>query len=125
VKAGGALRYHVAMQFKAQRTAGVLLVSLDGRLDANSCESFETELLRALDGGDKLVLLDCQKLSFVASAGLRVFLVAAKRLRISGGKLAFAGLQRNVEQVFQICGFSALFAIHKSLADAEKALAAR
>ena len=83
------------------------------------------EMLRALEGGDKLVLVDCHKLSFVASAGLRVFLMAAKRLRISGGKLAFAGLQRNVEQVFQISGFNALFAIHKSLADAEKALVTR
>jgi anti-anti-sigma factor len=123
--AQGSLRYHVAMQFKAQRNAGVLVISPEGRLDAGSCERFETEMLGALDSSDKLVLVDCSKLSFVASAGLRVFLMAAKRLRISGGRLAFAGLQRDVEQVFQISGFNALFAIHKTVADAEKALAAR
>jgi anti-sigma B factor antagonist len=113
------------MQLKAQRTAGVLVVALDGKLDAAACESFETEMLGALNGGDKLVVVNCEKLSFVASTGLRVFLMAAKRLRASGGKLAFAGLQRNVEQVFQISGFNALFAIHKTQADAEKALAPR
>lgn len=116
--------YHVTMQFTVQRTPGVLVVFLDGKLDAASCESFETEMLQAVNGGEKLVLVDCQGLSFVASTGLRVFLLAAKRLRLSGGKLAFAGLQRNVEQVFQISGFNALFAIHKSRADAEKAMAA-
>lgn len=82
-------------------------------------------MLRALGGGDRLVLMDCQHLAFIASAGLRVFLMAAKQLRASGGKLAFAGLQRNVEQVFQISGFTALFPIHKTRAEAEKALAAQ
>lgn len=110
------------MRLTVQRTPGLLVVSLDGKLDAASCADFETEMLSALNGGDKLVLVDCQGLSFVASTGLRVFLMAAKQLRASGGKLAFSGLQRNVEQVFQISGFNALFAIHKTRADAEKAI---
>jgi anti-anti-sigma factor len=113
------------MQLTVQKAPPVLVVELKGKLDANSCPAFETEMLQLLEGGDKLILMDCQGLSFVASAGLRVFLMAAKRLRASGGKLAFAGLQRAVDQVFQISGFSALFAIYKTRAEGEKALTGR
>ncbi len=113
------------MQLTVQKAPPLLIVVLKGKVDANSCGEFETEMMRILDGGDKLVLMDCHDLSFIASTGLRVFLMAAKRLRASGGKLAFAGLQKNVDQVFQISGFSALFAIHKTRAEGEKALAGR
>jgi anti-sigma B factor antagonist len=112
------------MQLTLHRSAPLLVVTLEGRLDTAACAQFEADMLRALGPGDRLVLLDCERLAFIASAGLRVFLMAAKQLRTSGGKLAFAGLQRNVEQVFQISGFTALFPIHKTRAEAEKALAA-
>ena len=111
------------MQLTLHRTPPVLVISLEGKLDTVACAEFESAMLRALGEGDRLILMDCHKLAFIASAGLRVFLMAAKQLRSSGGKLAFAGLQRNVEQVFQISGFTALFPIHKTRAEGEKALA--
>ena len=112
------------MQLTLQRTPPVLIISLEGKLDTVACADFEAQMLRALGDGDRLILMDCQRLAFIASAGLRVFLLAAKQLRASGGKLAFAGLQRHVEHVFQISGFTALFPIYKTRAEGEKALAA-
>jgi anti-sigma B factor antagonist len=112
------------MQLNLHRSPPLLVISLEGKLDTGACAEFETEMQRALSGGDRLILMDCERLAFIASAGLRVFLMAAKQLRTSGGKLAFAGLQRHVEQVFQISGFTALFQIHKTRAEGEKALAA-
>src|SRR5215471_15584310 len=113
------------MQLTLHRTPPVLVIALEGKLDTVACAGFETDMLQALGGGERLVLVDCQRLAFIASAGLRVFLIAAKQLRTTGGKLAFAGLQKNVEQVFQISGFSALFSIHKTREEGEKALAGR
>ncbi len=48
---------------------------------------------------------------YISSAGLRVFLMLARKVKESGGRLALCGLGASVKQVFDLAGFSALFAI--------------
>lgn len=93
-----------------------------GRLDSLSCREFEARLLAALDQSGAVVV-DCAALDYVSSAGLRVLLVAAKRSRSGGGRLALAALRDNVREVFDISGFSAIFAIHPTVVAAVAALA--
>ena len=48
------------------------------------------------------------ELSYISSAGLRVVLVLAKRLKQAGGKLVIYGMQPHVREVFDISGFLAI-----------------
>jgi anti-anti-sigma factor len=48
-----------------------------GRFDASTAARHEAELLRLLGGDAQSVELDCSKIEFLSSAGLRVLLVAA------------------------------------------------
>lgn len=68
------------------------------------------------------MILDCGGLSYVSSAGLRVVLIAGKRLRAVGGVLLLCGLNDQIGEVFQISGFGALFPIHDTVAAALAAL---
>ena len=61
-------------------------------------------------------------LEYVSSAGLRVFLLMAKRLRAAGGKLALAEPAPGVREVLDISGFSTIFTICGDLNDARTAL---
>jgi anti-anti-sigma factor len=82
-----------------------------GRLDSGSAPDFETQVLEALLGGSTRVVLDLSALEYVSSAGLRVILLAGKKLRGNGGRLLLAGLRSNVREVFDMSGFLQLFPV--------------
>jgi anti-anti-sigma factor len=52
--------------------------------------------------------VDLAGLRYISSAGLRVLLVAAKRLKPEGGRLLLAAPSELVGQVLEIAGFSAM-----------------
>lgn len=110
------------MEIQEQLLGKVLVLEPVGRLDSLTCREFEARLLPAL-GGNEAVVVDCAKLEYISSAGLRVLLVAAKQNRTTGGRLALAALRDNLREVFDISGFSAIFAIHPTVEAAIASLA--
>jgi ABC-type transporter Mla MlaB component len=69
--------------------------------------------------GERRFIVDLAGISYVSSAGLRVLLALAKQMSSGGGELRLCGLAPSVRQVFDLSGFSKLFAIS---ADVESAL---
>ena len=65
----------------------------------------EKRLVPLLDAGTKELVFDLSHLDYVSSAGLRVFMLALKRLQ-KDGKLRFCALNKTVRQVFDIAGMS-------------------
>jgi anti-anti-sigma factor len=102
------------MDIHEERKDGLLVLGLEGRLDAISSKMFEEKVLGMIDGGDTRFVIDLSRLDYVSSAGLRVFLVASKRLVPAGGKVVLCSLQEPVKQVFDIVGFYSVFSIHDS-----------
>jgi anti-anti-sigma factor len=108
------------MEIREERNDGLLILALGGRLDATSSKMFEEKILAAIGGGETKLVIDLSALDYISSAGLRVFLVAAKRLNPLGGKLVLCSLQEPVKEVFNIVGFYSIFSISGS---ADEALA--
>jgi anti-anti-sigma factor len=100
----------------------LVVVSVEGRLDAASSASFEeaVEALPALEP-PRRILIDLTPLEFISSAGLRSFLILGKACRTSGASLAFSSLNAMVADVFKISGFDSMF---KIFANRQKALSA-
>lgn len=82
-----------------------------GRLDSSACPAFEAEVVGALNAGNKRVLFDFSDLDYISSAGLRVVLMAAKRLKESGGKMALCSLNEMIKEVFEVSGFDRILDI--------------
>ena len=59
-------------------------------------------------------MIDLSRVNYVSSAGLRVFLMAFKRLPANGGKIVLCSLQEPVRQVFDIVRFYSMFPIVNS-----------
>ena len=97
---------------------GVVLIKPAGRVDSASAGEFESVVTAKLDEGCQKLVFDFGDLDFMSSAGLRVVLLAGKRLRESKGKLAFAGMRDNVHDVFAMSGFLKLFQAHKTVDEA-------
>ena len=99
------------MNIHEERKDGFLILGLEGRLDAASAKILEDKVLALIDEGETRFVVDLSRLDYVSSAGLRVFLLASKRLNPSGGKLVLCSLQEPVKQVFDIVGFFSILSI--------------
>ena len=86
-----------------------LTVVLDGRLDTTTAPDFDAELKNALEGADSLVL-DCEKLEYISSAGLRVLLSAQKVMNTRGG-MKLIRVNDIVNEVFEVTGFANILTI--------------
>jgi anti-anti-sigma factor len=91
------------------------LVSVEGRLDFGAAAELQRQLEQALAGAGTApaaLIVDCAALDYVSSAGLRVFLLAARAAQRAGIAFGLCGLQPAVREVFDLSGFSRIMALH-------------
>lgn len=104
-----------------ERKDKVLVLAVEGRLDSSTSAQLEKKLLAVMDSGETYLILDFASMDYISSAGLRVLLMAAKRIGKAEGKLVLAALSANVKEVFDITGFTDIFIIAESREEAFKA----
>lgn len=107
------------MNIKELKKDKAIVIILEGRLDSTNSGEMEKKFISLLEKGEKNLLVDFSALDYISSAGLRVMLMAAKKSKAAGGKLVLASLTDNVQEVFDIAGFSGIFPI---FADQEEAI---
>jgi anti-sigma B factor antagonist len=112
------------MEITEQKSAGVVTLRLSGRLDTTTAPAFEDTILGRIESGERHVVLDLAQLDYVSSAGLRVIVLAGKRLSAANGKMVLCSLKDRVREVFDIAGFSSIFSIYGSHDDATRGLQA-
>ena len=95
------------MKIDFNKNDGVLSVSLDGRLDTITAPELDSFLNANLCGIDELNI-DCEKLIYVSSAGLRVLLSAHKKMK---GALKLTNVCELVMEVFEMTGFADILVI--------------
>jgi len=100
------------MQITRKEEKGVHVFSLDGRFDAHSAGDVEKELNMAISKGARKLLLDMDSVEYISSAGLRVLLAVAKKLKKEEGEIKLCSLKPYVKEVFDIAGFIQIFKIY-------------
>lgn len=103
------------MNLEQERRDDILILRPSGRLDSSSSPELERLLVEQLDAGSQRLVLDFSGLEYISSAGLRVVLLAGKKLRASKGKIVLVSLQDMVREVFDMSGFLALFVVAPTL----------
>ena len=109
------------MEIAETKKNGVVVLGVDGRVDASNAAILEQKILAVIAAGENRLVIDCARLEYMSSAGLRVLLVAAKRLS-NTGKLGVAALNNQIRDVFDIAGFSSIFQIYRTPDEAVAAL---
>ncbi|GAB1348972.1 anti-sigma factor antagonist [Ignavibacteriales bacterium] len=97
------------MEVNINRSAGKLELELDGRLDITYQEILENAVTEAFDENPEEVVINCSKLTFISSAGLRVFMKAHKLSATSGTKLYISNLNETTRKIFDITGYLSIF----------------
>jgi anti-sigma B factor antagonist len=97
-------------------TASVLV--LTGEIDLYTCPELKTELLRVIEDGATLVVIDFAGTTFIDSTGLGVLIRGVERLRMNEGSLAVVSLDPNLTKIFEVTGLDRVFSIYDSREEA-------
>jgi anti-anti-sigma factor len=87
-------------------------VVMAGRLDATHCDA----ALRFLEGLAQPRVIDLARLDYIASAGLRVFLITQKRVKSSGGGIKLINVNQQIHDIFRYAGFDRIIDIARGAA---------
>ena len=93
------------MNIVIRESQDIRILAFEGNLDTNTSPDAESIINELIDGGAEKLLVNFEQLNFISSAGLRVLLATAKKLKFSGGLLRICGLNSTVHEVFDISGF--------------------
>jgi anti-sigma B factor antagonist len=75
-----------------------------GRIDSATAPDFDKAVMPLVNGGETIVGLDFQDVTFLSSTGLRTLVMAAKILKGRGQRLSITSIQAAVFQVLTISG---------------------
>ncbi|KAF0130692.1 MAG: hypothetical protein FD155_1502 [Bacteroidetes bacterium] len=99
------------MEAKISKSDNYTLVAINGRIDTVTAVEFERVVTQVLEDESSAVVMDCAGLDYISSSGLRVFLMMQKRMMSKKGKLHICCLRSNIQEIFDISGFSTIFQI--------------
>ncbi len=99
-------------------SVGVREFCLSGRLDAVGAALALAPVHQAIADGAAYVLIDFGNVTFLSSTALRSLLLARKDLLERNGELRLCNLRPQVREVFELTGFTQVFAIHSSRTEA-------
>lgn len=106
------------MNIQETKQGKTSIIGVEGRLDSMSAPDFEKRLLQLIDEGNVFIALNCAKLDYVSSAGLRAILSAAKRAKQAHGKLTLGNPSQQVGEILDIAGFASILPIFKTIEEA-------
>lgn len=112
-----------ALTIVESRHGRVLVLRLQGRVDARNVGTLAARLAEAIDAGERRIVVEGERLVYVDSAGLQTLLVAAKRLRPLAGRFVLAGLRQPVRRIVDMAGLSSILRLYASESEAVTALA--
>lgn len=94
------------------RTAsGFDVLDLHGELDAHTASHLEDSLKMLIKTNKSNIIVNCQELEYIASAGLGVFMAYIEDVRSSGGDIKLTNMNKKVYNVFDLLGFPTLYDI--------------
>ena len=96
----------------------VKIVELVGRLDTTTSPDADAEIDKLILAGAGNIAINLEKLEYLSSSGLRVFLGGVKRMMANGGKVALCNPNALVMEILQHSGFDSILDIKTTLEEA-------
>lgn len=88
---------------------GKYIATLEGEMDTVAAMEAEETLKPLYASNGKDVIIDCTKLEYIASSGLRILLGILKGAKASGSKVVLRNVNEEIKNVFNLTGFINIF----------------
>ena len=94
---------------------GILVVYLEGRLDASVANEVEEGLSELIDSGDhRKVVLNMDGIDYMSSSGFRACISTLRKLNAKEGSLKMCNIKPAVKRIFDVIELTSLFDIYSS-----------
>ena len=113
------------MNVTIEQRSGVELMAVNGRLDSSTSPAFEAEMLKWIESMATHYVVDLSGVNFMSSAALRVLLSMAKRTSRNSKTILLACPTPEVQDIFHIANFTAIFRIVSTVDEALAFVAAK
>ena len=97
------------MNVTIQEQDGNVVAILEGSLNTAVAAATEKAMSPLYDMEGKDIILDCTKLEYISSAGLRIFLALLQNAEEKGGEVYVKGINDDIRNDFAITGFNNIF----------------
>lgn len=99
------------IEFRDYKIAGRDVLAVDGRIDGVTSSELANKLSQIIASGERIIVMDCDGVNFVSSAGLRVLLVSQQKLAGAGGLMVMYRMNDSIFKIFKMSGFDRVFKI--------------
>lgn len=96
------------MNIATRIEGGHIIATVQGEIDGKSAPTVQSELLAALQNGNRL-LLDMQGVSYLSSAGLRMLLLLYRQVAAKKGRVVLVGVAEEIRDTMSMTGFINFF----------------
>lgn len=106
------------VRIETNSEAGIFVISIDGDIDASSSIQLDDVMRTSIAERHPKIVISCEKLAYISSAGLGVFMSYIEDINSNDIKMAIYGLNEKVMNVFEILGLDQLLNIVKTKEEA-------
>ena len=99
------------MKTSIEELDGKLVATLEGELDTAAAIEVEKELQPLFNSEGRDVVIECEKLEYIASSGLRILLGILKSAKAAGSKVILRNLNEDIRNGFKLTGLISLFEV--------------
>ena len=107
-----------ALEIEAEQTPRGLIARIVGELGVEQVDELDRQLHLLTVLKPQLAVLDLSRVSFISSMAIGALVRFRNQVAEGGGRVALAGMQKNVQDSFLYTGLERVFALHKSVAEA-------
>ena len=97
------------METRIEELDGKWIATLVGEMDTAAAVEAEEILKPLYNSEGKDVIIDCEKLEYIASSGLRILISILKGAKAGVSKVVMRGVNDDIKNVFKLTGFNTIF----------------
>lgn len=105
------------MKNSIDREDGILWVRPSGRFTGGDATEFVEMIAAATDDDDRAVILDCGRMTYIGSMGIRAVIMTAKRLMQQQTAFLLCAPSDTLRAAFHLSGIDRIVPIHQTRAE--------
>ena len=99
---------------------GPLIIHLAGVIDAHTLDTFDATMRQSIEEGVREIVLDCEELRYVNSAGFGELIRYHDQLREAEGRLVLARVPPKIEVILEMLGLKSLIPVTTGIEEARR-----
>ena len=108
------------MQIKITKKEKWAIFNIDGRLDVKLSQDLDAMVSEEIKKGTRFILFNLEKVRYMSSSGLRVFISSMRQLKDKEGELKLSNMPNNVKKIMEVVDLEGVFNIFPTIEEALK-----